>query len=112
MQIMTFNLRFDNDRDGKNAWSYRRDLLVEVIAESAPAVFGTQEGTQRQLAYLQEHLPHYRMQAFERVWDDTCQYPTLFYRPEQFRLLEGGSSGCRRLLRCTGVRTGAAPFRA
>jgi endonuclease/exonuclease/phosphatase family metal-dependent hydrolase len=90
MQIMTFNLRFDNERDGKNAWSYRRDLLIEVIAQSSPAVLGTQEGMQRQLAYLQEHLPHYRMQAHGRVWDDTCQYPTLFYRQEQFRLLEAG----------------------
>ncbi len=90
MRIMTFNLRFDNDRDGENAWSYRRDLLVEVIVESSPAILGTQEGMQRQLVYLQDHLTHYRMQALGRVWDDTCQYPTLFYRADRLRLLEGG----------------------
>jgi endonuclease/exonuclease/phosphatase family metal-dependent hydrolase len=90
MQIMTFNLRFENDRDGENAWSCRRDLLVEVIAEASPEILGTQEGRPGQLAYLRHHLPQYRMQTSGRFWDDTCQYPTLFYRRERFRLLEGG----------------------
>ena len=90
MQIMTSNLRFENDRDRENAWSYRKDLVVEVIAESAPGILGTQEGTPGQLAYLQNHLPQYRMQASGRFWDDACQYPTLFYQAERFRLLEGG----------------------
>jgi endonuclease/exonuclease/phosphatase family metal-dependent hydrolase len=90
MQIMTFNIRFENDRDGDNAWSFRKDLLVEVIAESSPDILGTQEGTGSQLTYLMDRLPQYRMQAFGRFWDDTCQYPTLFYRADRFRLLEGG----------------------
>jgi endonuclease/exonuclease/phosphatase family metal-dependent hydrolase len=90
MQIMTFNLRFENDRDGENSWSFRKDLVIETIRESSPAILGTQEGTHRQLAYLREHLPQYRMQALGRFWDDTCQYPTLFFRADRFRLLEGG----------------------
>jgi endonuclease/exonuclease/phosphatase family metal-dependent hydrolase len=90
MQFMTLNLRFENDRDGQNAWRYRRELVVEVIQGSSPMVLGTQEGTRGQLAYLQDHLPQYRMQASGRFWDDTCQYPTLFYRPDRLRLMEGG----------------------
>ena len=90
MQIMTFNLRFENDRDGENSWSHRRDLLVEIIRESCPDVLGTQEGTQSQLAYLEDHLPQYQMQALGRFWDDTCQYPTLFFRADRVRLVEGG----------------------
>jgi endonuclease/exonuclease/phosphatase family metal-dependent hydrolase len=90
MQVMTFNLRFENDRDGENAWRYRKDLAVDVISRVSPAVLGTQEGTQQQLSFLQDHLPGYRMQALGRVWDDTCQYPTIFYGKERFRMLEGG----------------------
>jgi endonuclease/exonuclease/phosphatase family metal-dependent hydrolase len=90
MQVMTFNLRFENDRDGENAWSYRKDVLIEVIAGASPALLGTQEGTQRQLVTLQNHLPGYQMQASGRVWDDTCQYPTLFYLSDRLRMLEGG----------------------
>ena len=78
MKIMSFNLRFENDRDGENSWCYRAELVVEVIREYSPAVLGVQEGTQRQLHTLRDHLPQYRMQALGRFWDETCQYPTLF----------------------------------
>jgi len=90
MQVMTFNLRFENDRDGENAWLYRKDLLIEVVLDALPTLLGTQEGTQKQLAYLDHHLPGYRMQASRRVWDDTCQYPTLFYLDDRLRMIEGG----------------------
>jgi endonuclease/exonuclease/phosphatase family metal-dependent hydrolase len=90
MQFMTFNLRFENDRDGEKGWHYRRELVVEVIRESSPLVLGTQEGTEGQLAYLRDHLPQYQMQASGRLWDGRCQYPTLFYRADRLHLLEGG----------------------
>jgi endonuclease/exonuclease/phosphatase family metal-dependent hydrolase len=90
MQFMTFNLRFENDRDGEKGWLCRRELVVEVIRESSPLVLGTQEGTQGQLAYLRDHLPQYQIQASGRFWDGTCQYPTLFYRADRLRLLDGG----------------------
>jgi endonuclease/exonuclease/phosphatase family metal-dependent hydrolase len=90
MRIMTFNLRFDTERDGKNAWVHRRELAVEVIRHGAPDILGTQEGMERQLLFLQENLPAYRMQAHGRYWDATCQYPTLFVREERFRIVEGG----------------------
>lgn len=90
MLVMTFNMRFENDRDGENAWAFRRDIVTDIIAESSPAILGTQEGTRGQLAFLRERLPGYRMQAAGRIWDDTCQYPTLFFRDDLFRLLDGG----------------------
>lgn len=90
MRIMTFNLRFENDRDGENSWINRRELVVQVIERYNPAVLGTQEGTLKQLAYLQENLSNYRMHAPGRPFDDeTCQYPTLFYRSDDLRLIEG-----------------------
>lgn len=89
MLIMTFNLRFNNDRDGPNSWSNRRDLVVHTIAKYAPSILGTQEGTSSQLSYLRENLPDYRIHAPNRLPDATCQYPTLFYRADRFQLLEG-----------------------
>jgi endonuclease/exonuclease/phosphatase family metal-dependent hydrolase len=89
MRIMTFNIRFENDRDVENHWSLRRDLLIEVIQRHGPAVLGTQEGTLSQLAYIGERLPDYAVHAPRRVLDSTCQYPTLFYRQDQLQILEG-----------------------
>jgi len=90
MKIMTFNLRFDNAQDGSNGWPHRRDMLVDVIKHHQPAILGTQEGMERQLVFLQESLPGYRMHAPRRTWDDTCQYPTLFTRRDAFDVLDGG----------------------
>lgn len=90
MKVMTLNLRFDTERDGKHAWQYRRDLVVELICEYLPDVLGTQEGTPRQLQFLQERLPQYQIQTIDRVWDDTCQYPTLFLLSDRCRIVKGG----------------------
>jgi endonuclease/exonuclease/phosphatase family metal-dependent hydrolase len=87
---MTFNLRFENDFDGENHWHRRRDLLVRTIVKDRPLVVGTQEGKPSQLNYLSEHLVGYRISAGSRLWDDNCQYPTLYYRDDSLRLVEDG----------------------
>jgi len=89
VRLMTFNLRFENDRDGQNAWVYRRKLIVEVINRYRPAAIGTQEGRWTQLLYLRDHLPEYHLHAPRRVIDNTCQYPTLFIRKQDFHVGEG-----------------------
>lgn len=86
---MTLNLRFENDLDGENCWSCRRELLVEVVERFAPSILGTQEGTPRQLEYLKSTLPRYEMNKPYRPSDATCQYPTLFYLKDRFRFKEG-----------------------
>jgi len=90
MRAMTFNLRFENDSDGQNSWDFRRNLVVETVLRYDPSILGTQEGTRNQLDYLARNLPGYRMHAPDRVWDDTCQYPTLFFREDQFDVSQGG----------------------
>jgi endonuclease/exonuclease/phosphatase family metal-dependent hydrolase len=88
--MMTLNLRFENDRDGVNHWSFRREILVEVVKRFAPSLLGTQEGTSGQLEYLQRELPQYQIHLPYRPIDETCQYPTLFYLRERFESKEGG----------------------
>ena len=89
MRVMTFNLRFENDRDGENGWQYRRSLVLEVIRKYRPAILGTQEGMRSQLDYLEENLREYHMHAPSRVWDDASQYPTLFLYKEDLEVLGG-----------------------
>jgi endonuclease/exonuclease/phosphatase family metal-dependent hydrolase len=89
MKIMTFNIRFENDRDGQNAWVYRRDLVIQLIERYAPDVLGTQEGRWAQLLFLRDHLPGYALNAPDRTIDSTCQYPTLFIKTKTFAMLGG-----------------------
>ena len=90
MRIMTFNIRFENQEDVDNLWEDRRKLICEVILRYEPDILGTQEGKWHQLLYLQENLPDFIFSAPNRVVDDTCQYPTIFYREKQFTVTEGG----------------------
>jgi endonuclease/exonuclease/phosphatase family metal-dependent hydrolase len=86
---MTFNLRFENENDGQNSWFYRRELVVQIVRRYAPSILGTQEGRWSQLLYLQDHLSEYHLHAPDRVLDDTCQYPTLYFRKDAFEVHEG-----------------------
>jgi len=90
MRIMTFNLRFDNERDGENSWNNRKDLVIQMIEKFTPSILGTQEGTMQQLLFMRERLPDYAMHEPARSQEDhSCQYPTLFYRVEELDLLTG-----------------------
>ena len=90
MKIMTLNLRFKNDFDGDNSWDNRKSVVTELISQHCPSVLGTQEGTWGQILYLQKHLAGYELLAPERVWDEQCQYCSLFFRTSELRATGGG----------------------
>ncbi|HDZ24605.1 MAG TPA: endonuclease, partial [Desulfobacteraceae bacterium] len=56
MRIMTFNIRFENDRDGQNGWVHRKDLVIKVIERYKPDIIGTQEGKWNQLLFFRDNL--------------------------------------------------------
>lgn len=89
-KVMTFNLRFATERDRENAWEARRGMVVELVTRHAPRLLGTQEGMGHQLGYLQEHLPDYTLHCPHRVFDESCQYPSIFYRTAELEAEEGG----------------------
>lgn len=93
MRVMTFNLLFDSNREQDFHWQDRRDLVLRIIRRHAPHIVGTQEGMTHQLEYLRQKLaPAYAMIAEGRIWDESSQYPTLFYRTGDLTLLEAGEA--------------------
>lgn len=88
IRVMTFNIRFDNPKDGERRWSFRRDSVAYVIERYHPHIVGLQEATWRQMDDLKKVLPGYGFCLKNRVWDDTCQYPTLLYRKDMVECLE------------------------
>lgn len=87
MKVMTFNLRFENDRDGDNAWTNRRKLVVDVVNRYQPAILGTQEGKWSQLSYLDDCLTEYEIVAPGRIPDKKIQSPTLFLKKDECRMI-------------------------
>ena len=80
LRVMTFNLRYDNSGDGRHAWPYRRDAVVEAIRTNNPDVICTQEGLDPMLVYLRDALPGYRMTGRGRDADGGGEHSAIFYR--------------------------------
>ncbi len=90
MLVMTFNLRFATPIDGANEWEFRKELVVALIRRHAPDLLATQEGTMPMLRYLESELADYLALTGHRQVDETCQYPTIFYRAGRFEVEESG----------------------
>lgn len=89
MRIMTFNIRFLNTLDGPNHWQYRRELVLEVFRAYRPDLVACQEVTIPQLDDLAASLTDYQAFIQHRDIDPTCQYPTIFYRPDTMAAADG-----------------------
>ena len=48
LNIMTYNIRYDNPNDGENQWSNRKEFLSNQIAYNEVDIFGIKEGLQHQ----------------------------------------------------------------
>ena len=83
-------MRFPNPKDGSNFWYVRKRTVVKLILSYSPSLLATQEGTRYQLAYLERELTGYNMFVKNRVWDNKCQYPTIFYKKSTIRSFDGG----------------------
>lgn len=91
LRIMTFNVRYDEPRDGANAWPRRKDMVAGTIAFHRVDVAGLQEVLATQLRDLRELLPEYAAVGVGR--DDgkeAGEFNPVLFRKDRFRLL--GSS--------------------
>src|SRR5438445_810569 len=57
LTVMTFNIRYDEEADGRHAWRYRRDLVRDEIAAHDPDLLGVQEPMPHQWDDLTAALP-------------------------------------------------------
>lgn len=92
LTVMTYNIRLDYAGDGKNAWGNRRDELVSQIRFYEPDVFGIQEGLPNQVDYLDSALAAYDYIGVGREDGKRAgEFSALFYKKDQFKLLESGT---------------------
>jgi endonuclease/exonuclease/phosphatase family metal-dependent hydrolase len=92
IEVMSFNIRYDNAGDGDNRWERRIDLVVETIARYDPDIIGVQEALAHQLDVLLERLPQYRSIGVGR--DDgkrKGEFSAILYRAERFEPIAQGT---------------------
>lgn len=85
IEVMSFNLRWGPDR-GKNSWSMRQELVLELLRAEAPAVVGLQESRVEYLDALLPRLPQYA--AYPMTGS---RQNTILYCKRRFRLDAGTS---------------------
>ena len=59
IEILTYNIRYDNPDDGENRWDARKENLVQLLRDYDPGIFGIQEGLFHQVAYIDSALSCY-----------------------------------------------------
>lgn len=86
LQLMSFNLRYENPEDrGQRAWQQRVIGTVRMIRDESPDVFGVQEALHGQAADLWASLPDYEFFGVGR--NDgrrDGEYAGIFFRLDRF----------------------------
>lgn len=88
--VISSNIRFDNPTDGAHSWQGRRHILADALNSYRPDVIGTQEGWEPQLRDFNELLDDLEIVDSNRQWISDRMYPSIFYRPERFELINSG----------------------
>lgn len=92
LNVMSFNMRYDNPDDGENNWRYRRERVARVIAANDVDLFGAQELLAGQLNDLKGLLPGYAEVGVGREdGAEAGEFNPVFYRADRFELLDWGT---------------------
>ncbi|GGK47289.1 MULTISPECIES: endonuclease/exonuclease/phosphatase family protein [Flavobacteriaceae] len=92
LNIMTYNIRYDNPNDGENQWSKRKEFLSNQIAFNEVDIFGIQEGLQHQVTYLDSVFVDYNYIGIGRDDGKTKgEYSAIFYNSKKFKVIESNT---------------------
>ncbi|ADV42091.1 endonuclease/exonuclease/phosphatase family protein [Bacteroides helcogenes] len=92
VNVMSFNIRYDNPEDSLNNWRYRKDRVATAIRFYDTDLLGTQEVLHNQLKDLQECLPEYGVVGVGREdGKEKGEYSALWYKKDRFVLLDSGN---------------------
>ena len=88
VSVLSYNIRYDNPKDGINNWKHRKDFLISQLKFYGPDVFGTQEGLIHQLKELDAGLEQYSYFGIGRDHgDERGEFTAIFYNHDKFELL-------------------------
>lgn len=91
LRILSYNIRYNNPRDGINAWPHRQARVAALLQRYQPDLIGLQEVRHEQLKSLTTALPAYGWLGVGR--DDGAEageYAPIFYRHDRLTLTESG----------------------
>jgi endonuclease/exonuclease/phosphatase family metal-dependent hydrolase len=91
MNIMSFNIRFNNPGDGINAWPNRIELVNGLLKFHDPDIFGLQEALHGQILDIEKGLPGYEWFGVGRDDGDKAgEFSPIFFNKAKLILIEKG----------------------
>ncbi len=89
VRVMSFNIRYDEPRDGVNAWSNRKQKVADVIRFHKADLVGVQEALLTQLRDLETMLPDMAWCGVGRTdGKEAGEYSAILYRKSRFQIQE------------------------
>lgn len=92
LKVMTYNIRYDNPKDGENAWPKRKEKVAQLVRSQNADIIGFQEVLFDQLEYLEKNLTEYGHIGVGR--DDGMkkgEFSPIFYSKARFQLRDNGT---------------------
>ena len=91
LNVMTFNIRYDNADDLQNNWQYRKDFAARMIDFYNVDIMGTQEVLKNQLDDLLQRLPDYKSLGVGREdGKEKGEYSAIFYKAKKYEVEKNG----------------------
>jgi endonuclease/exonuclease/phosphatase family metal-dependent hydrolase len=91
LNVMSFNVRYDNPGDSLNSWQYRKDIAAQTIKAQNADIVGTQEVLVNQLNDLKTSLPEYNAIGIGRIDGiEKGEYCAVLYKKERFKEVKSG----------------------
>lgn len=89
LRVMSFNIRYNEPRDGRNAWANRKTKVADVIRFHKADLVGVQEAQHNQLKDLEQLLPAFAWCGAGRTdGKEDGEYSAILYLKKRFKLLE------------------------
>ena len=87
VEVISFNIRYDNPSDGKNAWLHRKDTVETYLTQSRADFIGLQEVLPSQLDDLKPKLSDYNLISRTREAEEgKGESVPLLYHHERWRI--------------------------
>ncbi len=92
LNIMSFNIRYNNTGDSLNSWPYRKDIAASQVTFFDVHVLGVQEALYDQMLDLQQRLPNYKYEGVGRNDGKTKgEFSAIFYDTTRLEFLKGAT---------------------
>jgi endonuclease/exonuclease/phosphatase family metal-dependent hydrolase len=92
IRVMSYNIRYDNVKDGENSWQYRKAKVCSVVRFHRADIIGLQEALKHQVNDLVEQFPEYDWLGVGRTDGiEQGEFAAIFYLKDRFEPVMKGN---------------------